>query len=124
MITPSYAAILGILFILLSAKALLRRRTCQVAVGNGDDVQLLRAVRVHGNFAEYVPITLFMIYLLETLGGAGMLIHGLCLLLIVGRISHAYGVSQENENFRFRVFGMALTFTSLGSACLGLLLIQ
>ncbi len=31
----------------------------------------------------------------------------------VRRLSHAFGVSQANENFRFRVIGMALTFTTL-----------
>jgi len=39
---------------------------------------------------------------------------GLCLL--AGRASHAFGVSRIEENFRFRVFGMAMTFATLVAA--------
>ncbi|MBL0168079.1 MAG: hypothetical protein IPP85_13525 [Propionivibrio sp.] len=42
--------------------------------------------------------------------------HALGLCLLAGRLSHAYGVSQANENYTFRVFGMAMTFISLISA--------
>jgi uncharacterized membrane protein YecN with MAPEG domain len=49
------------------------------------------------------------------------LLHGLGLLLLVGRLSHAYGVSQERENFRFRVSGMMATFATLTVAALYLL---
>jgi len=47
-------------------------------------------------------------------------VHALCLLLLAGRAVHAYGLSQEKENFNLRVAGMASTFTTLllASACL------
>lgn len=77
---------------------------------------MLRAMRVHSNFAEYVPLTLFLIYLAEVQGAHGLLVHALGLLLLSGRLLDAYGVSQANENYTFRVAGMAMTFTSLISA--------
>jgi hypothetical protein len=70
-------------------------------------------MRVHSNFAEYVPLSLILLYLVEGQGAYPLLLHGLCLCLLVGRLSHAFGVSQNNENYRFRVLGMALTFTTL-----------
>ena len=118
MITPLYAAIIALLFVLLSVRTLLLRRKLKVAIGHGDQPRLERATRAHANFAEYVPIALLLIYFLEVSSVSGPLIHILCVLLLVGRISHAYGVSQVEEDYRYRVFGMALTFTAIISAAL------
>jgi len=87
------------------------RRRLQVAVGDGGNVLMLRAMRVHGNFTEYVPLGLLMIAGAEVLSAPAALVHGLGNLLIVGRLVHAFGVSQESEVFAYRVGGMALTFT-------------
>jgi hypothetical protein len=38
-----------------------------------------------------------------------------------GFVRASYGVSQENEDFRFRMAGMALTFTTIGISVLLLL---
>lgn len=75
------------------------RRRAQVAIGAGGDRLLVRAARVHANFAEYVPLA----------------------LLLVGRLLHARGASQPLEDLRFRVAGMAMTFTAIALAALGLL---
>jgi len=120
-VTPAYAAFLALIFVGLSVRTLRLRRRLRVAIGDGDDATLARAMRVHANFAEYVPIALLLIYLLETASGPRLLIHALCLALAVGRISHAYGVSQVREDYRFRVAGMTLTFMAIVSAALGLL---
>jgi hypothetical protein len=74
---------------------------------------LQRAIRVHGNFAEYVPLALVLLLLAELGGGSPWLLHAIGLSLTTGRVAHAYGVSQANENYRFRVLGMALTFTAI-----------
>lgn len=44
--------------------------------------------------------------------------------LIGGRLLHAWGVSQEQENFRYRTAGMALTFGVMLIACILILLYQ
>jgi uncharacterized membrane protein YecN with MAPEG domain len=38
--------------------------------------------------------------------------------LLIGRVLHAFGISQAEENYRFRVAGMALTFVALISGAL------
>ena len=121
-ITPMYGAVLAIFFVALSVRTLRLRRRNRIAVGDGGNVELMRAMRVHANFAEYVPMTLLLIYMLEFMGGTPVLVHGFCVCLLVGRIAHAYGVSQVSENYRYRVFGMAMTFTALVGAALGILL--
>lgn len=74
-------------------------------------------MRVHSNFAEYVPLCLILLGFAELQGTLSIIVHLLCLCLVLGRILHAYGVSQMQEKFRFRVAGMALTFTCLLSTC-------
>jgi len=52
-------------------------------------------------------------------GGGAWAVHLLGALLLAGRAVHAYGVSQEKENFRYRIAGMMTTFGVLvGSALL------
>nr|WP_265324035.1 MAPEG family protein [Aeromonas veronii] len=54
-ILPVYAALLALLFVLLSIRTIRTRHSRKVALGHGDDPAMLRAMRVHANFAEYVP---------------------------------------------------------------------
>ncbi len=124
MITPVYAAILSLFYIALSVRTLLVRRRLRIAVGTGESEEMLRAMRVHANFGEYVPLTLLLTFMLEFTSTVPLMIHAVCLALTVGRISHAYGVSQLKENYSFRVFGMGLTFTSIGTAALMLLYVS
>ena len=65
MITPLYAAVFGLVFVILSVRTLMLRRKHQVAIGDGKSAELQRAARVHGNFAEYVPLALLLIFFLE-----------------------------------------------------------
>lgn len=78
----------------------------------GCSAALLRAIRAHGNFAEYAPFGLLLIAACERLGVPRVLLHALGVSLAVGRLAHAFGLSKESEAYAFRVTGMALTFTS------------
>jgi uncharacterized membrane protein YecN with MAPEG domain len=119
--TSLYAAVLSLVFVALSIRTIRTRRRQKIAIGDAGDATMLRAMRVHANFAEYVPLSLVLIYLVEVVSGSATLVHGLGLVLIVGRLSHAYGVSQPDEAFGYRVTGMALTLTTILS-CSGILL--
>ena len=112
-ILPLYAALLTLLFVALSIRTLRLRRRLRIGLGDAGNTQMLRAMRVHSNFAEYVPLALLMVYLVEAQGAHRVLVHALGLCLLIGRLSHAFGVSQTDENYRFRVAGMAMTFTTL-----------
>lgn len=121
MVTPIYAALLGLLLILLSFRVIRVRRRVRVAVGTGDNPELLRATRVHGNFVEYVPLALLLIWMLEAQGTSSVFIHVLGLALLMGRCVHAYGVSQTVENLKLRISGMLMTFSVLMVSALSLL---
>lgn len=116
MMTPVYAAVIGLVFVALSFRTLLLRRRYDIAIGSGGNARLMRARRAHANFAEYVPLCLLLIFLLETQIGASLWVHVLCVALLGGRLVHAYGVSQVEEKFGFRVAGLVLTLSALISA--------
>lgn len=113
MIVPIYAALLALLFVGLSVRTLRLRGALRIAVGDAGNPVMLRAMRVHANFAEYVPLALLVLHFAESAGAAPLLVHALGVALLLGRCAHAYGVSQVQEDLRFRVTGMALTFGAL-----------
>jgi len=110
-IIPVFAAVFAVFFVLLSINVIRARRQHKVGIGAGRNKSVERAMRVHANFAEYVPFALLLITLLELNRASSLLLIGLCSLLLVGRLVHAFGVSMENERFIYRVSGMVMTFT-------------
>lgn len=67
-ITLIYAGLLGLLFLLLSFWVVKRRAQFKVMIGEGEAPEMLSAIRAHGNFAEYVPLTLLLMALCELAG--------------------------------------------------------
>ncbi len=121
-IVPLYAALLSFLFVFLSIRTIRMRRSLKIGIGHGKNESLLRAMRVHSNFAEYVPLSLILLAFVEMANAQNVIVHGLCSLLLIGRCIHAYGVSQENEKLAFRITGMLMTFTCILSCASYLLL--
>ena len=117
-ITALYAALLTALFVVLSVRVIAARRGSGVALGDSGNPELLRRIRVQGNFAEYVPLALILLGLAEGLHTSAWLLHLLGLALLIGRLLHAYGVSRTNEQFVFRVSGVVFTLTMLISAAI------
>lgn len=113
MITPIYAGLLALLFVALSFRVIGYRRQAKVALGDGGDALLTRRLRVHGNFAENAPLALLLMTLAEIQSMPAALLHVLGLALLSGRLLHAYGVSCEPEDYRFRVIGMVMTLSVL-----------
>jgi uncharacterized membrane protein YecN with MAPEG domain len=122
-VTPFYAALLALVFLRLSMVTIKLRRQLKIAIGAGGNPTMHRAMRVHGNFAEYVPLSLVLVFLFELQGAHFFFIHlfGACLLL--GRLAHAHGVSREKEDYRYRVFGMLMTFAVLAGSAVGVLVL-
>lgn len=128
MITGYYAGLLAFFLIVLSVRVIRLRNVTKTILGMGTDPKLQAACRAQGNFAEYVPIALLMMLMLEMQGtGAGVL-HLAGGILILGRVSHAYSLlvrepATNNKDIRFRVGGMICTFTTL-AVLAGLLVVK
>ncbi len=120
-ITARYAALLALMFVVLALRAIRLRRRLLIPVGDGGHANLRKALRAHGNFAEYVPFALLLIYLLEVAGASPLWVHGCGSVLLLGRLVHAFGVSQVNERYGLRVGGMVLTLAAVISAASRLL---
>jgi uncharacterized membrane protein YecN with MAPEG domain len=117
-ITAFYASLLAVLFLYLSARVIGWRREQRVELGHGESGELLRRMRVHANFAEYVPFTLLLMGLAESMVPPRLILHLIGITLVAGRLLHAYGLSQTPQILRYRVWGMMATFAALGVAAL------
>jgi uncharacterized membrane protein YecN with MAPEG domain len=73
-------------------------------------------LRVHANCAEYAPFALLLLALAEARGAPGFALHAGAAVLVLGRLSHAWGMSRVPENFGFRVAGMGMTFAAYAFA--------
>lgn len=113
MITAIYASLLAFLLVFLSGRSVRLRQRFQVGIGAGGEPVLRRALRAHGNFTEYVPLALLLMYFLELRIDTQQPLHALGVLLLVGRCVHAFGLSQVKEDLRFRTAGMVMTFTTI-----------
>ena len=110
-VTPLYAGLLTVWFVLLSVRVVdLRRRG--IIFGDNGDVGVIRIVRAQANFAEYVPLALLMMGFLEASRYSIYLLHAFGITLIVARLFHGLALSFGGPRSG-RVVGAALTFIVL-----------
>ena len=95
-ITLLYAGILGVMSIVLSAGPGRLRGKLGVSVGDGGNPELLLAMRRHGNFAEFVPLAVMLMALLELNGLSALTIHVFGAVLVIARVLHATGLKSDN----------------------------
>lgn len=125
MITALYASLLAILLFILSIRVIGLRGNpafAFIAKGKGDDELLQRAVRAHGNFTEYVPTMLILLYFLESSGVAGAKLHALAGAFFLGRVMHGICMGFMRSNMPLRVGGTALTLLPLAAAAVAMLM--
>lgn len=124
-ITATYAAVLGVEFAILSIWVIAGRLSTDTLHGDGGQDGLQKRIRAHGNFAEYVPIALLLVGLLEG-GGAGRgSIHGLLLVLLLGRVLHPFGMfaaPNSPRQFACRGGGILATVGVIVTAAIMLLI--
>lgn len=90
--TGLYAGILALTYMLLSLRVSQARQRLQIDLGDGGNPDMARVIRVHANFAEYVPMTLTLIAAIELNAGPVWLVHALGGALVVCRAAHAWGL--------------------------------
>ncbi|MDA9674358.1 MAPEG family protein [Alphaproteobacteria bacterium] len=86
-------------------------------------IKLDRNVRAHGNFSEYVPLFLILLYISESVELVSfnyLLI--ICLVFSYGRVAHAICFAFFDHNPFLRISGMLCTYISLALLSIQLLL--
>lgn len=110
-----YIGINLILTLVLAILVVRQRAKHSVSLGDGGNAEVERAIRAHGNNVEYVAIALPGLIALGLLGASLTLLHAAGLLVTVGRVAHAVGIS--NGISIFRQLGTLATW--IGVAVLG-----
>lgn len=108
-VTPFFAAALALIYVALSLNVVRYRLGKQVSLGDGSDSQLQRAIRAHGNFIEYVPLALLLMWFLESLTLSPSLPFWMGSVLVVARVAHAFGMFYPKQLMILRQLGVVAT---------------
>ena len=122
-ITALYAGLLGLLMLVLSFRVVAVRRATSIGLGDGGNALLLSRIRIHGHFAEYVPLILLMLGLLELGRFSIYVLHAIGITLLVARVLHGIALSFTQKWQFGRYWGTLLTFLLL-VVCGGLCIYQ
>ncbi|MCK6453626.1 MAG: MAPEG family protein [Alphaproteobacteria bacterium] len=108
-ITALYAGLSALLLLALKINVIRMRWRYRVGLGDGNEPALARAVRMHGNFIENVPVALIVMLLVESAGCAAWLVHLMGAALVFGRVAHAWGLAGTDGPSLGRTAGVGLT---------------
>ena len=129
MITALYASLLALWFVFLSMRVIALRGNPMfrfLILGTSPEEMLERAVRAHGNLAEYAPIMLILLYLLETVPAVSVshaALHALGGSFLLGRVMHGVCFGFMTFSRPLRIGGTALTLLPLVGAAIPLLIL-
>jgi len=122
-VTALYAGLNGLILLVLAIRVARQRGISQVGLGTGGDAALERASRIHGNAVENIPIVLILLGLAEACGSSPVLLHGIGIALTLGRLLHAWGLTQSPGRSFGRAAGIGLTWLVLAVGAIRALLI-
>lgn len=120
-ITSIYAALVTIVFLVLTWRVIQYRRANVISLGDKGDKNLLKRMRAQANCAEYAPIGLILLALAEAAGAPAVALHVLGLALLSGRVLHAIGFASTPQKIILRQLGILLNLLMLAIGALGLL---
>jgi uncharacterized protein len=112
-IVTFYAGLNGLIALALAFLVVRQRGKTKTSLGTGGHPPLEQAIRAHGNFIEYVPITLLLLLLLELCGTRAIVLYALGAALTVGRVLHAWGLHSTPGESAGRLAGNFLTWATL-----------
>ncbi len=111
-IAAFYAGLTGLLLIVLALRVSVLRMRLKVGLGDGGDETLRRAIRVHANAVEWALPILLLLALAELNRAPPLLLHACGIVLLIGRVTHALGVSRLSKSSG-RFVGIGLNAAAL-----------
>ena len=121
MVTALYAGLLALWYLVLSIRVIRMRGTARINLGDGGDPAMLRRIRAHANFSEYVPLCLLLMTLLEMGHTSIYELHLIGALLLLARVLHGIALAFTEKWLPGRFIGTLLTFflmTLMGLQCI------
>lgn len=109
-ITLTYLALLSLIYAALALRVVSIRRKHSIAFGDGGNEALLRAIRAHGNFIEYVPLASLLVASLEAMGEPALHVHAFMGSLLLARVLHpvAFASARGSAPYKIGRIGGAL----------------
>jgi uncharacterized protein len=120
-LTGLYAALCALIILALALRVIVLRWSTKTGIGDGGDRRLSKAIRVHGNATEYVPLALVLMLIAELGGASGALLNACGIALVAARLLHAYGLTRSAGASIGRMLGTIGTFAVilvLAATCL------
>ena len=108
-ITAIYAALLGVMMIVLRTQVSILRGKTGISIMHGDNMNLAESMRRHGNFIENVPMALILMAFAETMAAPAMMVHAMGVALIAGRVIHVTGIDHTRPAAPARIIGGILS---------------
>ncbi len=109
---PQIALGITALFVLMSIPMAIavgvKRAKTGILLLHGEDEDLLRLMRAHGNFVEYVPLALLALAGAEIAGASSWLVAFCGAALILARLIHYFGLRTAADS-KGRAIGAGLT---------------
>ena len=118
-ITAVFTGLLALMLVGISIRVTVLRAKKKVNLFDGGDPELGAAIRVQGNFIEYVPLALALMGLMEAMGARPWIVYLFGIALLAARLAHAWGL--YSSVFRARVIGTTTTWIVLGAGGLAVL---
>lgn len=112
-VTALWTALIALWILALMLRVVRLRRARRVGIGDGGDQDLAKAIRVHGNAIETMPIALLLLLVTELAGAAPWLLHVCGSALLASRVLHATGLTRTTGRSTGRVLGSILWATVL-----------
>ena len=108
-ITLTIAGACGLLALWLAFRVSQLRLRHKVSMGDAGNAALLARMRAHANFAEYAPVFLILLGLLELAVGSRVALWMAGAAFLAARIAHPLGMDRPAPN-ALRAGGIAMTW--------------
>lgn len=107
-VTVMLAGCFALMAVVLSVAISLRRRQLRVVFGDAGDETLKRRIRAFGNFMEYAPFAVILVWLVEYQQGTTAFVRVLAGAMLAGRLLHAWGMLYAPSTPAPRAVGMTI----------------
>ena len=114
-VTGLATAICALMLIYTAYATVKVRLANKIGFGDGDNLDLLTARRIHANLAEHAPLFLIMLGVLELADAWHWGITAVAGIFLIGRAAHIYGMNKHYKGGSpiFRQIGVVATWITI-----------